>query len=203
MGAKDWSGDGRLIAVQTWGGETRMDVRIVDVTGETEPTVALASPFFEQDPTFSPDGRWLAYASDESGRDEVYVRSYPGTEGKWQVSVAGGSEPRWSPDGRELLYTSEDLSLMAVDVTPGEGFRAGVPQLLFEARGPQHGGSVFSVSRWRAFVVGRFSRGCRSAAFHRRDELGRAARGALMPKARSVWQGSLSGTREQSWHRPS
>jgi Tol biopolymer transport system component len=81
----------------------------------------------------SPTGRWLAYVSDERGRDEVYVLSYPEPEAKQQISRDGGREPVWSRDGRELFYRNGD-KMMVVDVETGPVFRAGTPRLLFEGR---------------------------------------------------------------------
>ena len=80
---------------------------------------------------FSPDGRWLAYASDESGRTESYVRSFPSLEGKWRVSTEGGSGPLWNSNGRELFYRSEG-KMMAVDVTTQPTFSPGRPRVLFD-----------------------------------------------------------------------
>ena len=82
-------------------------------------------------PCFSPDGRWIAYTSNESGRTEVYVRPYPGPGGKWQISTDGGGEPMWNPKGRELFYRSGQ-KMMAVDYTEQPEFSAGKPKLLFE-----------------------------------------------------------------------
>lgn len=82
-------------------------------------------------PCFSPDGRWIAYTSNESGRLEVYVRPYPGPGGKWQISTDGGSEPVWNPKGRELFYRSGQR-MMAVDYTEQPEFSAGKPKVLFE-----------------------------------------------------------------------
>ena len=82
-------------------------------------------------PRFSPDGRWIAYASDESGRYEIYVRPYPGPGGKWQISTAGGMEPVWNPKGRELFYRNGN-EMMAVDVITEGTFSAGKPKMLFE-----------------------------------------------------------------------
>ncbi len=92
----------------------------------------LKTPFNEGAPAFSPDGRWLAYSSDESGRTEVYVQPYPGPGGKWQVSTDGGSEPSWNPNGRELFYRNGDNKMMAVDVAAHPSFSAGKSKLLFE-----------------------------------------------------------------------
>jgi len=95
-----------------------------------------AQPFLqtaanEGAPEFSPDGRWIAYASDESGRREVYVQPYPGPGGKWQISTDGGSEPVWSRNGRELFYRTGD-KVMAVEIATEPGFSAGKPKMLFE-----------------------------------------------------------------------
>jgi eukaryotic-like serine/threonine-protein kinase len=81
---------------------------------------------------FSPDGKWVAYASNESGRWEVYVTSFPEAKGKWQVSNAGGEQPKWRGDGKELFYLGEDARLMAVPVQTGQGFNAGAPAMLFQ-----------------------------------------------------------------------
>ncbi len=82
---------------------------------------------------FSPDGKWVAYASNESGRWEIYVTSFPEAHGKWQVSSAGGDQPRWRGDGKELFYLSSDSKLMAAPVKTGANFDAGTPTVLFQA----------------------------------------------------------------------
>jgi hypothetical protein len=84
--------------------------------------------------TLSPDGRWLAYASDVSGQYEIYVQSFPGGGGKRQVSTGGGNCPRWRGDGRELFYYAGDGKLMAALVRSGESFEVGAPVSLFEFR---------------------------------------------------------------------
>lgn len=83
---------------------------------------------------FSPDGRWIAYDSDESGRSEVYVRSFPSGPGTWQVSTAGGAFPKWRRDGKELFYVSEDFKLMVVPVSADAKFHSGTPVPLFAVR---------------------------------------------------------------------
>jgi hypothetical protein len=80
---------------------------------------------------FSPDGRWLAYSSNETGRSEVYVRGYPLPGGKWQISTEGGTEPVWNRNGRELFYRNGNR-VMAVDIVASATFSAGKPQVLFE-----------------------------------------------------------------------
>jgi serine/threonine-protein kinase len=87
--------------------------------------------FNEAAPRFSPDGRWLAYISDESGRYEVYVQPYPGPGGKWQISTDGGAEPVWNRNGRELFYRSSN-KMMAVDIAAQPNFTAGNPRMLFQ-----------------------------------------------------------------------
>src|SRR5207249_3264593 len=86
-------------------------------------------------PTFSPDGRWIAYRSDESGRDETYVRPFPGPGGKWQISTGGGTNPTWSRTRHELFYGTPDQRIMVAPYTvEGDSFRAEKPRLWSEGR---------------------------------------------------------------------
>ena len=95
-----------------------------------EPKPFVNSAFIERQPAFSPDGRWLAYQSNESGNNEVYVRPFPGPGGKWQVSTGGGVLPKWSRNGKELFYRTADSKLMVVTYTAsGDSFQADKPQL--------------------------------------------------------------------------
>jgi Tol biopolymer transport system component len=95
----------------------------------------MQTSFSESVATFSPDSRWVAYASDESGRNEVYVAPFPGPGGKWQVSADGGSWPRWRRDGREIFYMAPDNRLMVAAVEgQGSGFQISAVQALFETR---------------------------------------------------------------------
>jgi serine/threonine-protein kinase len=98
-----------------------------------EPTPFLMSPFDERSPAFSADGRWIAYVSDESGRDEVYLQPYPGPGGKWLISTEGGADPSWSADGRQIFYR-RGSQMMAVTIQTEPAFSAGTPQPLFEGR---------------------------------------------------------------------
>jgi Tol biopolymer transport system component len=93
----------------------------------------LRTQFNEASPRFSPDGHWLAYISDESGRYEIYVQPYPGPGGKWQISTEGGTEPVWNPNGRELFYRSGD-KMMAVEIATQPDFSMGKPRVLFEGQ---------------------------------------------------------------------
>lgn len=96
-----------------------------------KPTVFLNGPFNEVEPMFSPDGRWLAYFSNESGRPEIYVRPFPGPGGKWQISTAGGLYPTWSRTRRELYYgTPNQNQIMVASYTvDGDSFRADKPRV--------------------------------------------------------------------------
>ena len=91
----------------------------------------LRTPFSEWGAAFSPDGRWLAYVSDETGRSEVYVRPYSGAGEKLQISRDGGTEPQWAHNGHELFYRDGE-KMMVVSVETGPRFHAGKPRLLFE-----------------------------------------------------------------------
>ncbi len=133
--AGSWSPDGRVLAFIEADPNTNWDIWTLPVGGT--PSAFLKTPFTEMGPAFSPDGGWLAYESDESGRNEVYVRPYPGPGAKFQVSTEGGTEPVWARGGRELFYRN-DRKLIAVEVSLGQQFRAGKPRTLFERRFPRH-----------------------------------------------------------------
>ncbi len=131
--AWDVSPDGRFLVyeqIATKAG-TNADLWILPLSGGGKATPFLVTPFSESDAWFSPDGRWLAYTSDESGRREVYVTSFPGREGKWRISSGGGAGPRWRRDGRELFYVAPDGRIHSVEVRAGEAFEAGAPRPLF------------------------------------------------------------------------
>ncbi|HEY3204694.1 MAG TPA: protein kinase [Thermoanaerobaculia bacterium] len=132
----DWSQDGRFLAYHTPGPKTGWDVWVLPLSGDRKPIPFVQTEFTEAQGQFSPDGKWLAYASDESGIFEVYVRSFPAPGGKWQVSTSGGTQPQWRRDGRELFYLSEDGGLMAVEVKADSTFEASAPRPLFHARFP-------------------------------------------------------------------
>jgi serine/threonine-protein kinase len=140
-----WSPDGHLLAFAEVNPATGYDIWIlrmgepsassgqVPSTGSGQAPKAqpfLQTPFNEGVPVFSPDGRWLVYVSDESGRFEIYVQPYPGQGSKWQISTEGGTEPVWNRNGRELFYRSGD-KMMAVDISTQPSFAAGKPKVLF------------------------------------------------------------------------
>jgi serine/threonine-protein kinase len=122
--------DGKLVAFNENSPETRADLWLLPLEGDHKPKLLLRTHFWEGDPQFSPDGRWLAYISDQSGRHEVYVVPFPGAGERIQISTEGGREPVWRHDGRELFYRSGD-KVMAVPIQTKPTFRAGRPQVLF------------------------------------------------------------------------
>jgi eukaryotic-like serine/threonine-protein kinase len=127
-----WSPDGQLLAFVEVNPTTGYDIWVLRLS-DRKAQPFLQTPFNESVPQFSPDGRCLAYISNESGRWEIYVQSYPGPGGKWLISTEGGTEPVWNRNGRELFYRSGD-KMMAVDVATQPSFTAGKPRVLFEGR---------------------------------------------------------------------
>ena len=135
-----------------FGPKTGRDIWVVSMEGDRKPRIFLQTPFEESSGQFSPDGHWVAYVSNESGRNEVYVRPFPGPGGKWQVSTEGGSELAWNPKGKELFFRTggQKEKMMVVEVQTQPTFTAGKPRLLFEgaygANGPTAAGAFYSVS---------------------------------------------------------
>jgi dipeptidyl aminopeptidase/acylaminoacyl peptidase len=130
-GLTDWSRDGRLLLVD----RTPVDLWVIPF-GNGKP-----SPFIDGTTTaerlaqFSPDGRWVAYQSNESGRHEIFVQAFPGPGGRSQVSTAGGAQPRWRDDGKELFWIAPDAKLMAAPIAVvGDVVKPGAPVALFETR---------------------------------------------------------------------
>jgi serine/threonine-protein kinase len=127
-----WSPDGQLLAFVDFTPTTGADIWVLRL-GDRKAQLFLQTPFNEGVPQFSPDGRWIAYISDKSGRNEIYVQPYPGTGGLWQISTEGGAEPVWNRNGRELFYRIGD-KMMAVDITTQPSFSIGKSRMLFEGR---------------------------------------------------------------------
>lgn len=127
-----WSADGRFLLYGRDDQKTRWDILLVPTEGDRQPVPFLQTPFAEGPGSFSPDGRWIAYPSDDQGRFEVYVQPFPATGDKWQISTNSGQSPVWRSDGKELYYLSADQKLMAVEVKPGGSFEATAPRALFD-----------------------------------------------------------------------
>jgi len=144
----NWSPDGRYLLFEVQNDITRFDIYYIDLTGDRKMTPFLHSPANETGAVLSPNGKWLAYDSNETGRGEVYVIAFPGSGGKWQVSSGGGSSPSWSGDGKQLYYTSGD-KLMSAPIQNVETFEFGVATALpirlsdFAALGPPAPGERF------------------------------------------------------------
>lgn len=132
----DGSSDGRTLLYTTLDPTTGADVWALPMTGDRKPFPVLRTAFEEQDAHFSPDGRWMAYQSNESGKSEVYVRPFPGPGGSQLVSTSGGTQPRWGRDGKELFYVTPDSHLVSIPVTvAADGHTiAGAPVQLFAVR---------------------------------------------------------------------
>jgi Tol biopolymer transport system component len=126
-----WSPDGGALAYTDFDPDFSGDIWVLTLGQKAEKRPWLRTPFNERAGSFSPDGRWIVYVSNESGRDEIYVQPFPGPGGKWQVSVSGGTEPVWSHDGKEIFYLS-GRKMMSVPVSAGTTFSAEIPRLLFE-----------------------------------------------------------------------
>ncbi len=132
-----FSPDGKTLAYSEIHPESGLDIWTLTLeTGEARPLVR--TPYSEAGAMFSPDGNYLAFTSDESGRDEVYVRAYPGVEGRWQVSTSSGNEPVWSRNGNELFFRS-GTNLMVVDIVTEPSFEPAKPRVLLEAPYDQAG----------------------------------------------------------------
>jgi Tol biopolymer transport system component len=131
----DWSLDGRFVLYQTIDARSKTDWDLWIYSVEEKKAFAfLSTPAAETFGCFSPDTRWIAYQSDESGKSEVYVTPFPGHAGKWLISAGGGKQPVWSRDGKEIFYLSADNKLMAVEVKADPAFEAGSPRALFDIR---------------------------------------------------------------------
>ncbi|HTW22927.1 MAG TPA: protein kinase [Candidatus Baltobacteraceae bacterium] len=152
----DWSRDGRFLLYQSTGQAAKgakEDLWVLPLDGDKTPFLFEGTGSSSDNGHFSPDGHLIAYSSDESGRNEVYVRTFSpataatsgNTGGKWLISTTGGNEPRWRGDGKELYYIAPDGMLMAVDISESPVFRAGVPKALFQS--PPYSGYV-SENHW-------------------------------------------------------
>ncbi|MEO8052798.1 MAG: protein kinase [Acidobacteriota bacterium] len=147
----DWSRDGRyLIEVVDDDQKTSFDIWIIPQFGDRKPFPYVNSRYAERNAKLSPSGQWLAYVSNETTRNEIYVQTFPEHGGKWQISTNGGDFPVWSRDGRELYFIGADRKLMAVEVkVSGKSFQAGVPKPLFEVAAQ----GQFDVSKDGRFLI--------------------------------------------------
>jgi Tol biopolymer transport system component len=138
--------------------KTSNDLWVLPVSGDRKPAALLHTPFLESHGQISPDGKWLAYNSNETGRIEIYVQPFPSGAGKWQVSTNGGQFPRWRRDGRELFYMAQASGgkMIAVDVrSSGSTFEAGTPRELFDSPyiNFPHSGASIGAGPYHTFAV--------------------------------------------------
>lgn len=130
-----WSSNGQSIIYSQLNPKTNVDLYLLSLSGEKKSTSLLQTNFIEAQPRFSPNGRWIAYISNETGQFEVYVDSFPVSGAKLAISIGGGSQPQWRADGRELYYYGADRKLVAVEVNgDGPTFKVGEARPLFEIR---------------------------------------------------------------------
>jgi Tol biopolymer transport system component len=153
------SREGRYLFTTTSGNtpKTGLDIWVLPLFGDRKPFPYVQTEYQENQPRLSPDGSWLAYRSNESKRNEIYVVSFPQPGGKWQISTNGGQSPIWSHDGRKLYYYGLDNKIMAVDIKPpapgSPQLQFGVPRALFEVRLSTVGDASFDVSKDGRFLV--------------------------------------------------
>jgi eukaryotic-like serine/threonine-protein kinase len=134
-GPSQISSDGKfLLYFAVPSGQMAQDVYVMPLTGERKAMPVVHTQFTEVEPRLSPDVRWLAYVSNDTGRNEIYVQPFPPTGAKWQVSNNGGRQPIWRADGKELFFVSDDRKFYAVDIRGGPSFDYGVPRFLFDMR---------------------------------------------------------------------
>ena len=130
-----WSADSKYLVYSVDGEKTRRDIWALSLAEGEKPVPFLQTPFDEHFGAFSPDGRWLAYESNETGTYEIYVRPFPERPGTWQVSNAGGQVPQWRADGKELFYLEGEFNtrnVMGVDLTLADAtLTASTPRVLF------------------------------------------------------------------------
>ncbi len=127
-----WMPDGKSVLFSEQDPQTNFDIKLLALDGKREARVFLQTPFDERYAEASPDGRWVAYVSNESGRSEVWIRPFSGPFDQWQISTGGGSQARWRGDGRELYYVAPDGYVMAVSIETQPVFRPGAPRKLFQ-----------------------------------------------------------------------
>jgi Tol biopolymer transport system component len=158
------SPDGSTLALVRLSSDTSGDIYLLPLAPPGAPRPLLATRAYEGGAQFSPDGKWIAYTSDDSGRAEVYLRPFPGPDRRWPVSTAGGLHPMWSPDGRRVFYRNEQ-EMLAVDVEFSPQVRLSAPRRLFDRRyafGPNLSIPNYSISRSREFVLVKEEPGARS-----------------------------------------
>ncbi|MCI0567838.1 MAG: protein kinase [Acidobacteria bacterium] len=134
----DWSLDGHFVLYRLLDPKANLELWMLPADGERKPVPLIKTSYGVSHGQFSPEGRWIAYSSNETGKWEIYVAPFPGPGGNWRISTGGGIEPRWRRDGKELYYLAPDGMLMAVEVKEGATFDAGAAKPLFKSRRREH-----------------------------------------------------------------
>jgi eukaryotic-like serine/threonine-protein kinase len=132
---EDWSRDGKFLVYSQTDQKTATDLWLLGMDGASKPIPYLRTPYDESGARFSPDGKWMAYISNESGQNQVYIQAMPVSGAKWQVSTTGGANASWRSDGKELFYVSADSKLMSVPIKLGASVEPATPQALFSYAG--------------------------------------------------------------------
>jgi WD40-like Beta Propeller Repeat len=184
----DWSRDGRFLMFLLNDSKTKNDLWVLPdplASGDPKPVPFAQSEFNENDGAFSPDSKWVAYNSDESGSNQVYVQPFPPSGGKWQISKNGGKFPKWRRDGKEMFFVGADNKMMAVDIKLGDSVEAGIPKALFQTTIP---------NRSRYAVTGDGQR------FLAPDLTGDSENSQALPVVMLNWAGASHGrARKRRW----
>jgi len=151
---QDWSSDGRLILYGAYSSRTSWDIGVVSSDGSGSPKLVIHSQHGERSGRFSPDAKWIAYDSTESGRREIWVQPYPPRGDRWQVSTTGGASPRWREDGKELYYIGGDGMLMAAHMDLGAVPVAGPARPLFQTLRREGAAAVTPSRDGQRFLMG-------------------------------------------------
>jgi Tol biopolymer transport system component len=158
----DWSHDGHYLFLSAVDPKTKSDIWVLPLSGDKKPFPYLNQDYNEDSPRLSPNGQWLAYQSDKSGRYEVYVDTFTGApsassaaRGNWQVSTNGGTRPVWSHDGKELFLIGADRKMMVAEVnnSGGNKFDGSAPKPLFDAHISGDPSGQFDVSKDGRFLM--------------------------------------------------
>jgi dipeptidyl aminopeptidase/acylaminoacyl peptidase len=136
------SPDGKTLAFVEFDPVSGADIWTMGIDPMAPARVFAKTNFTESNPVFSPDGAWMVYQSNESGRFEVFVRSFPETSQVYRVSIEGGINPQWAPSGRELIFRGVDNKMMSATITTSPALQAGRPRVLFDARAYENNFSV-------------------------------------------------------------
>jgi Tol biopolymer transport system component len=156
---ESWSPDGRFLLYANFDASTGTDLWALPMVGDPKAFPVVQTRFEERRGQFSPDGRWVAYESNESGQFEIYARAFPGSGARWQVSTAGGMQVRWRRDGKELFYVAPDGTMMAASISVSadrQTLNAGQPIALFKTHLATGGGVTANRAQYDVAADGRF-----------------------------------------------